>query len=319
MAFTRREGLAGGGITKYADQKLKCCPFCGTDSPHWLTDAYIANYSLIATNCVNGYKFQCEKCGGVLEIQGKTDFCFQRESFVSVKLVSVGLGTMNAHKIDQPLTLEELKELCQGNKINPTNEPFELEDEEYESVIVEEKQLEVATCPKCGTEVGERQKFCSRCGVDLSAIVEQDKTKVKYCIKCGSPVVEGQKFCSKCGHELAKPIVVHKTETITVTTPAIKPKEYGSMSAFAKIGNIFGIIAISCSLIPLINVLSLILGVPGIIFSALGFKSKLHKGKANAGLILSIVGFVVGIILFVLYLGIMEISCNPYGSYYDYY
>ena len=113
MAYQRREGLAGGGITKYADNNLRCCPFCGSNQPHWLTDAYIANYSLIASNCVNGYKFQCEKCGGELEIQGNTDFCFQNEMFVSVKLLSVGNGHKNGDKLNMPLTIQQLKVLCQ--------------------------------------------------------------------------------------------------------------------------------------------------------------------------------------------------------------
>ena len=113
MAYQRREGLAGGGITKYADNNLKCCPFCGSNQPHWLTDAYIANYSLIASNCVNGYKFQCEKCGGELEIQGHTDFCFQNEMFVSVKLLSIGNGYKNGDKLNMPLTIQQLKALCQ--------------------------------------------------------------------------------------------------------------------------------------------------------------------------------------------------------------
>ena len=113
MAYQRREGLAGGGITKYADNNLKCCPFCGSNQPHWLTDAYIANYSLIASNCVNGYKFQCEKCGGELEIQGHTDFCFQNEMFVSVKLLSIGNGDKNGDKLNMPLTIQQLKALCQ--------------------------------------------------------------------------------------------------------------------------------------------------------------------------------------------------------------
>ena len=122
MAYQRREGLAGGGITKYADDNLKCCPFCGSNQPHWLTDAYIANYSLIASNCVNGYKFQCEKCGGELEIQGNTDFCFQNEMFVAVKLLSIGNGYKNGDKLNMPLTIQQLKALCQedgGQGVQP--------------------------------------------------------------------------------------------------------------------------------------------------------------------------------------------------------
>ena len=166
MAFKRREGLAGGPITRYADQKLSCCPFCGSKEPHWLMDAYIANFSMIAAKCVNGYKFQCEKCEGIFEIQGKTDFCFQWEKFVSIKLLSVGKGHMNADKINKPLTIAELKELCSGKKVDtPSNAPQTTDN-------VEEKPTEI--------------------------IIE----KPKYCTKCGAKLVEGANFCVSCGSKI---------------------------------------------------------------------------------------------------------------------
>lgn len=112
MAFKRREGLAGGGITRYADTNFHNCPFCKTSNPYWLSDAYIANYSLISANCVNGYKFQCSSCGGVLEVQGHSDFCFQNGRFVSVKLVDPGRGLHNKDLVGKPLTIEALKQLC---------------------------------------------------------------------------------------------------------------------------------------------------------------------------------------------------------------
>ena len=118
MAFKRREGMAGGGITKYADNNFKRCPFCGTDNPHWLTDAYIANYSLIASNCVNGYKFQCEQCSGIFEIQAHTDFDFQAESFLACKLVDKGRGFDNYDKIGANMSINELKNLCSDGQSN---------------------------------------------------------------------------------------------------------------------------------------------------------------------------------------------------------
>lgn len=112
MSFKRREGLAGGGITKYADQNMPVCPFCKSSHPNWLTDAYIAKFSLISAKCINGYKFQCEHCGGVFEIQGHTDFCFQNGAFTSVKLVDAGRGTYNKSKIGVNITIDELKSMC---------------------------------------------------------------------------------------------------------------------------------------------------------------------------------------------------------------
>ncbi len=114
MGFERREGLVGGEITKYADKNMPVCPFCKSNHPHWLTEAYIANYSLISAKCLNGYKFQCEQCGGVFEIQGHTDFCFQTEAFTTIKLLDAGNGSFNKDKIGIAITIDQLKQLCSG-------------------------------------------------------------------------------------------------------------------------------------------------------------------------------------------------------------
>ena len=111
MAFKRREEFEDGGITKYADQKFHNCPFCGTQFPNWLTDAYFIKHSLTPSECVNGYQFQCEKCRGVFEIQANGDFCFANETFISVKLINSGRGSKNTNKIGIPITIEELEKM----------------------------------------------------------------------------------------------------------------------------------------------------------------------------------------------------------------
>ena len=35
MGFQRREGFAGGGITKCADKNFHKCPFCNSTNPYW--------------------------------------------------------------------------------------------------------------------------------------------------------------------------------------------------------------------------------------------------------------------------------------------
>lgn len=111
MAFKRREEFEDGGITKYADQKFHNCPFCGTQFPNWLTDAYFVKHSLTPSECINGYKFQCEKCHGVFEIQANGDYCFVNESFISVKLINSGRGLKNTNKIGIPITIAELEKM----------------------------------------------------------------------------------------------------------------------------------------------------------------------------------------------------------------
>ena len=282
MAFQRREGLAGGGITKYADNNLKCCPFCGSKEPHWLTDAYVAKYSLISSKCLNGYKFQCEKCGGILEIQGNTDFCFQRESFALVKLVSTGSGTMNQDKLEKPLTIAELKRLCSESVIK---------SEEKEKPQVQSNQ-EINRCPKCGKEYKEGQKFCSQCGTNLTINelkVEENDTPVEDSepkVEDSEPNVEEndalvveEDISIKTEEEKEVKVAETKQEqkVVVIKRPIPQPRDRGPWKVFAKLGNIFGVILFVLAFIPYFNLLSCSFSVFSIVFSALGIRSKDHK------------------------------------------
>mgnify|MGYP003290585949 CR=1 FL=1 len=314
MAFQRREGLAGGGITKYADNNFKCCPFCGSKEPHWLTDAYIANYSLISSKCLNGYKFQCEKCGGILEIQGNTDFCFQRESFALVKLVSTGSGTMNQDKLEKPLTIAELKRLCSESAIKP--------EEKQEEPQVQSNQ-EINRCPKCGKEYKEGQKFCSQCGTNLTINelkleendtpvedsgpkVEENDTPVEDSesnVEENDALVVEEDISIQTEEEKEVKVAEPKQEqkVVIIKRPIPQPRDRGPWKVFAKLGNIFGVILFVLAFIPYFNLLSCSFSVFSIVFSALGIRSKDHKGKAIVGLVFSILALIFGFILYVVY------------------
>ena len=61
-------------------------------------------------------------------------------------------------------------------------------------------------CSKCGVELKEGQKFCTRCGNPVNtnprpASKQVDSSPV--CPKCGTPLKPGQKFCTKCGTPVA--------------------------------------------------------------------------------------------------------------------
>ena len=62
-------------------------------------------------------------------------------------------------------------------------------------------------CSKCGNELKEGQKFCTKCGtpvnVQTQSTVKQMDTAV--CPKCGNPLKPGQKFCTKCGTPVTGP------------------------------------------------------------------------------------------------------------------
>lgn len=61
-------------------------------------------------------------------------------------------------------------------------------------------------CTKCGAEVKEGQKFCTKCGTPVNvnsqpAAKQADAPGI--CLKCGSLLRPGQKFCTKCGEPVA--------------------------------------------------------------------------------------------------------------------
>ncbi len=63
---------------------------------------------------------------------------------------------------------------------------------------------------------------------------------------------------------------------------------------------VLGIIAIVCSFfLPGLNWLGAVLGIIGIIFGALGRKNVEKKGLATAGLVLSIIATVLGLITWI--------------------
>lgn len=79
------------------------------------------------------------------------------------------------------------------------------------------------------------------------------------------------------------------------------PAPQKSSGVFATLGMIFGIVGLSFSWFPFLNVLALLLSVVGIPFSAIGKKSS--SGKAIAGLVTSIIGTIIGFLFFAAYSG----------------
>lgn len=98
----------------------------------------------------------------------------------------------------------------------------------------------------------------------------------KYCRNCGKELNEEQNVCLNCG------------VNVTNTTNTTKTSE--STDKNAAVGLILGLISIVAWLLPLF-------GYPvticGIVFSSKGLKSNTNKGKAIAGLVLSIVFLIV--------------------------
>lgn len=100
----------------------------------------------------------------------------------------------------------------------------------------------------------------------------------KFCSNCGAELNDNQDVCLKCGVRVTKEIVVS-----TKSTEDTK----------ALVGFILGLVSIVAWFLPLIGYPT---AICGIVFSAKGLKSTSSKGKATAGLVLSIIFLVFTII-----------------------
>jgi pSer/pThr/pTyr-binding forkhead associated (FHA) protein/predicted amidophosphoribosyltransferase len=69
------------------------------------------------------------------------------------------------------------------------------------------------TCPSCGAQNDDGNRFCDQCGTRLDApaaatpppATDQPTVAAQNCPNCGSPVMPGEAFCDNCGAALTPP------------------------------------------------------------------------------------------------------------------
>jgi hypothetical protein len=76
--------------------------------------------------------------------------------------------------------------------------------------------------------------------------------------------------------------------------PVAEEQPGGVWKVFAIMGLVFGIIGLALCWVPMVDIFTTAMAIFGIVFSALGKKSR--SGAATAGLVLSIIGTVLGFI-----------------------
>ena len=103
------------------------------------------------------------------------------------------------------------------------------------------------------------------------------------CPFCGNENSDEFVYCSSCGRAI-------KTDEVEPQRQASEPRCW---VIFARIGFVLGIVSIALCWVPFLVGLSV--GVNGIVFAALGFRTKdgYYRGKARVGLILSIIATAV--------------------------
>jgi|GEM_PF-6464271 hypothetical protein len=120
------------------------------------------------------------------------------------------------------------------------------------------------TCPLCGRQNPDDNKFCNYCGTALSAEADPNK----------DPEVVEVKAEDKPAPEPAQP----QNDAESTSAPKAEPvSDKGDWTS----ADTFAIVSIACA--------AEALPVVGIVFGYLGLKSKRLSGLAKAGLILSIV------------------------------
>ncbi len=134
-------------------------------------------------------------------------------------------------------------------------------------------------CKECGREFSEDTNFCPYCGAQIKEVK-------KTCPKCGFELEGDEVFCPNCGEVLANEILNKEKELVN-----LKPSK--AWNVFAKLGFGLGLAGLITSII----FIGIELTVPAIVFSALGMKSYEFKGKAKAGLVMSIIGTVLSIVV----------------------
>ena len=154
-----------------------------------------------------------------------------------------------------------------------------------------------------------------------------------YCSHCGEKIAEGASFCAKCGNAVKKEEANNSVNTVTASTNTVVMKPAGSGAATASM--VLGILAIVAGVITLFiavgfsayNTYSdfysyvsssyeseLMFTAIGVIFVpavlaiiafglALGSRGKIKNGANTAGLVLSIITFVICILDYVMITG----------------
>ena len=136
-----------------------------------------------------------------------------------------------------------------------------------------------------------------------------------FCESCGSQVPDGQSFCSNCGAPVvqaapqpaaqpAQPVyqqpVAQPVQPVVQVQPVVvqaaQPAPAAKSSGLAIAGLIMGIFTLIFCWVPVVG---FILGVLGLIFSIAGIAKKNGgaKGAAIAGLIMTIIGAIISVVL----------------------
>ena len=163
-------------------------------------------------------------------------------------------------------------------------------------------------CESCGASIPDGQSFCSNCGA--AAPVQPEAQAAPQ--PAPQPVQPVQQYAQPAPQPV-QPVQqytppVQQVQPVYVQPVVAVPAQPRKSSGMAIAGLIMGIFALVLCWVPVVN---WILGLLGLIFSIIGIAKKNGgaKGAAIAGLILTILGVVLSVVMFGAILGT---SLNQY-------
>lgn len=112
---------------------------------------------------------------------------------------------------------------------------------------------QMLTCPKCGAQNAEGQKFCVDCGARLASGIQQ---QTAVCANCGLQNTAGQKYCVACGGKLSGG--GQQQVSVTQQAPSAPP-----VTADAKLSQKYALLSITAIIFRIIGLVVLVGGILG--------------------------------------------------------
>ena len=333
LKFKRYEGFVGGGTgTKFIDENFKVCPMCHTHEPVWSTASEMHGVGGADVFTKSFGYVKCEKCNAIykhkiIDIVKFTDKNALRTPFGK----RIDPGSMDVNDIEMEIhdagnsegaekylgkiftvrmMNSDVLRVEEGHEPNPSDKEAYAEahgssaityikdainKETVKDLKENKEKINNGICPKCGKEFDKDDDtitFCQQCGHQF-----KENSRRNICITCGSTLDENGN-CPKCSGAPVKeqPIVEAPSQEQEEKEP---PKVW---EIFAKIGFIIGIVTIASSVTLILSALAFSIGPVGIVLSALAKKCKYNIKKAKIGFTLSLIGTIVGFILYIVLL-----------------
>ena len=128
------------------------------------------------------------------------------------------------------------------------------------------------------------------------------KEIIMYCKNCGKEIGEEAKFCPNCG--TSQNMEQQPFTATEASYEVVEDKPAKCWTVFSIVGKVLGIVCLSTSVIPYINIFSFCFAIAGIVMSCLGRRAQTEATDKNCslGLKLSIAAVVVSFVMLIVYI-----------------